>query len=160
MTDVENPRRKSGKGTILLAIVVLALCAGAVFFYLGDGDSAGGRQVSSGRGGSGGSTQKTVVLGGQNFLRTIDSGVHLVDFWAEWCGPCRTQGPIVEQLAQDFSGKAGIGKIDVDAEPEISQAFAIHSIPTLILFKDGKEVSRFVGVTSREELAKAVNAAL
>ena len=75
----------------------------------------------------------------------------LIDFWATWCGPCMRQGPVVEELAEE--GYA-VGKVDVDQN--IAQQFRVVSIPTLILFKDGEEVKRFVGLTSKEELKSAL----
>ena len=77
----------------------------------------------------------------------------LVDFWATWCGPCMRQGPIVEELAEE--GYA-VGKVDVDQNMALAQQFRVVSIPTLILFKDGEEVKRFVGLTSKEELKSAL----
>ena len=73
----------------------------------------------------------------------------LIDFWATWCGPCMRQGPVVEELAEE--GYA-VGKVDVDQNMALAQQFRVVSIPTLILFKDGAEVKRFVGLTSKEEL--------
>ena len=77
----------------------------------------------------------------------------LIDFWATWCGPCMRQGPIVEALAEE--GYA-VGKVDVDQNMALAQQFRVVSIPTLILFKDGEEVKRFVGLTSKEELKSAL----
>ena len=77
----------------------------------------------------------------------------LVDFWATWCGPCMRQGPVVEELAEE--GYA-VGKVDVDQNMALAQQFRVVSIPTLILFKDGAEVKRFVGLTSKEELKSAL----
>ena len=77
----------------------------------------------------------------------------LIDFWATWCGPCMRQGPIVEALAEE--GYA-VGKVDVDQNMALAQQFRVVSIPTLILFKDGVEVKRFVGLTSKEELKSAL----
>ena len=77
----------------------------------------------------------------------------LIDFWATWCGPCMRQGPIVEALAEE--GYA-VGKVDVDQNMALAQQFRVVSIPTLILFKDGAEVKRFVGLTSKEELKSAL----
>ena len=79
----------------------------------------------------------------------------LIDFWATWCGPCMRQGPIVEELAEE--GYA-VGKVDVDQNMALAQQFRVVSIPTLILFKDGTEVKRFVGLTSKEELKSALDA--
>ena len=77
----------------------------------------------------------------------------LIDFWATWCGPCMRQGPVVEVLAEE--GYA-VGKVDVDQNMALAQQFRVVSIPTLILFKDGAEVKRFVGLTSKEELKSAL----
>jgi len=77
----------------------------------------------------------------------------LVDFWAEWCGPCRMIAPIVEELADEFEGKAVIGKLDVDSNPGVSAKFGIRSIPTLLVFKGGQVVDKQIGVTGKEALA-------
>jgi thioredoxin 1 len=73
-------------------------------------------------------------------------GVALVDFWATWCGPCKMLAPAIEALSDQYDGKALVGKVDVDDQPELAAQFGVMSIPTVILFKDGKEVSRTVGV--------------
>lgn len=91
------------------------------------------------------------VITSQNFETEVlksDRPV-LIDFWATWCGPCRRQGPVIEALAEE--GYA-VGKVDVDAEPALAQQFQVMSIPTLILFKDGKEAQRIVGLSSKETL--------
>ncbi len=75
----------------------------------------------------------------------------LIDFWATWCGPCMRQGPIVEELAQEGYS---VGKVDVDQEPGLAQQFKVMSIPTLLIFKDGKEVQRFIGLTPKDTLRK------
>lgn len=80
----------------------------------------------------------------------------LVDFWAEWCGPCRMIGPSVEAIAQEYEGKAGVFKMNVDENINVPQQFGIRGIPTLILFKNGKEQERIVGAVSREAIAKVV----
>ena len=77
----------------------------------------------------------------------------LIDFWATWCGPCMRQGPVVEELAEE--GYA-VGKVDVDQNMALAQQFRVVSLPTLILFKDGTEVKRFVGLTSKDELKAAL----
>ena len=77
----------------------------------------------------------------------------LLDFWATWCGPCMRQGPVVEELAEE--GYA-VGKVDVDKEPSLAQQYKIMSIPTLLVFKGGKETARFVGLTSKAELEAAL----
>lgn len=70
----------------------------------------------------------------------------LVDFWAEWCGPCKMLGPVIDQLAQEYEGKAVIGKVNVDEEQELAMRYGVMSIPTVIFFKDGEEVTRQVGL--------------
>jgi thioredoxin 1 len=84
----------------------------------------------------------------------------LVDFWAPWCGPCKMIGPIIEELATEFDGKAKIGKVNVDDNQELAGNFGIRGIPTVMLFKDGQVVNQFVGLKSKEELTEALNGAL
>ena len=75
-----------------------------------------------------------------------------IDFWAPWCGPCRMMGPIIEQLAEEYEGKAKVGKVNVDEEGELSQAFGVMSIPTIVLVKDGKVVRQAVGARPKAEV--------
>ncbi len=96
----------------------------------------------------------------QNFAQETGSGVTLVDFWAEWCGPCRMMGPVIDQVAAEYAGKALVAKVDVDECQNIAVTLGVNSIPTLIVFKDGVEVKRFVGVTGKGDLAKALDAAI
>lgn len=81
----------------------------------------------------------------------------LVDFWAAWCGPCRMVAPLIDAMAKEMSGKAKIGKLDVDQNPVIASQFRVQSIPTLIIFKDGKEVDRIVGGQSKEAMMRRLN---
>ena len=99
-------------------------------------------------------------LNKDNFEQSISSGVALVDFWAEWCGPCKMQLPIIEEFSSEMDGKATVGKVNVDEELELAQSFGIQSIPTLILFKDGKPVKKLVGLHSKESLYEEVNQVL
>jgi thioredoxin 1 len=101
-----------------------------------------------------------LVLNDSNFDSQVQSGVVLVDFWATWCGPCKAQGPIVEQVAKQVAGKAKVAKLDVDSAPTIAKRFNIEAIPTLVLFKNGKPVKQFVGLTNADKLIAAISSAL
>ncbi|MGV3614422.1 MAG: thioredoxin [Fimbriimonas sp.] len=81
----------------------------------------------------------------------------LIDFWAEWCGPCKAIGPSIEQLAQDYAGRAKVYKVDVDREGDLAQRFGIMSIPALIVFKGGKEVDRMVGAAPKPQIAALID---
>ncbi|MFD2615086.1 thioredoxin [Paenibacillus gansuensis] len=87
------------------------------------------------------------------FKDTIASGTTLVDFWAPWCGPCKIQLPIVEELAEELKGQANITKVNVDDQPELASEYGIMSIPTLLIFKDGELQNKLVGLQSKESLA-------
>ncbi len=97
-----------------------------------------------------------VVLNEENFANEVSSGVVLVDFWAEWCGPCQMMLPILSDFAQDIGDKVKVGKINVDENPALAQQFRVMSIPTLIVLKDGKPVEMMVGVKQKQELNEIV----
>jgi thioredoxin 1 len=99
---------------------------------------------------------KVVVLTDAIFEETIAQGVVLVDFWAVWCPPCRIQNPIIEQVANEIGDVAKIAKLDVDHNPQSAGTHRVQNIPTLIIFKDGKPVQRFVGVQQKETLMAAI----
>lgn len=84
----------------------------------------------------------------------------LVDFWAEWCGPCRMVGPVVEQLSQTMSDKITVAKLNVDENQEIAMRYGVRSIPSLLLFKAGKEIARTVGAASKEVYQKFIQESL
>jgi thioredoxin 1 len=105
-------------------------------------------------------TVKSRILNNTNFAESIMEGVTRVDFWAEWCIPCRMQAPILEKVQAAIGSRAAIAKMDVDENGETAARYGIVSIPTLVLFKDGKEAKRFVGVQSDSVLTEAIEKVL
>ena len=87
-------------------------------------------------------------------------GVSVIDFWAEWCGPCRLVGPVIEDLAQEYDGKALVGKVNVDHNPEVSMKYGVRSIPTILFLKDGEVVDKHVGTATKATLAQKIDALL
>ena len=102
---------------------------------------------------------KTIELNDSNFDEAIkgDKPV-LVDFWAEWCGPCKMIGPVVEELAGDYEGKAVVAKVNVDENPQVAGKYGIRSIPTLLVFKGGQIVDKQVGAVPKSVLAQKLAA--
>lgn len=100
--------------------------------------------------------EKILTLTDKNFQQQTKNRLVLVDFWAEWCAPCRMMAPILNEVAAELDGKAFVGKVDVQKYQELATKFKVRGIPTLILFKDGKEVNRFVGVKTKEFLLKQI----
>lgn len=90
------------------------------------------------------------------FQEAVEKGVVLVDFWAPWCGPCRMQGPILEEVAERAPANVTIGKVNVDEEPTVAARFGVQSIPTLLVFAGGKVVKQFVGVQTATTLESAL----
>ena len=95
-----------------------------------------------------------------NFQETIAKGVTLVDFWAPWCGPCRMQAPILDQVADEIKNKAVIAKVNIDENMTVATEFAVRSIPTLLLFKEGKLVKQYVGLQRKDDLIQAIEQTL
>lgn len=104
---------------------------------------------------------KPVEITDSNFNEVINSDKPvLVDFWAEWCGPCKMIAPVVDELANDYDGKAVVGKVDVDSNPEVAGKFGIRSIPTLLVFKNGEVVDKQVGAVNKSILSQKLDAQL
>ena len=103
-----------------------------------------------------------ILLTDDNFAAEVEKAKLpvLVDFWAAWCGPCKIQGPIVEEIAKEYKGKVKVGKLDVDQNPQTAGKFNIMSIPTLAIFKDGKVVNTMVGMQSKEAIKKELDSRL
>jgi thioredoxin 1 len=99
----------------------------------------------------------TTQLTTETFAKSIQNGVSLIDFGAQWCPPCRMMEPVVEELSQDFDGKATIAQVDVDQSQNL---FGIRSIPTMVIFKDGKPVDALVGVHPKQTLIEKIQAQL
>ncbi len=97
-----------------------------------------------------------------NFTEMVNNneGVSVVDFWAPWCGPCKMIGPIIDELHTEYDGKAVIGKVNVDDNPNTSMEFGVRSIPTILVFKNGEIVNKKVGVASKAELQKMIEDAM
>ena len=92
-------------------------------------------------------------INNQNFEKEILNapGVALVDFYADWCGPCKMVGPIIDEISEEYAGKVTVGKVNVDEEGSLASEYAVVSIPTIIIFKDGKQVEKLVGVRSFDD---------
>lgn len=104
-------------------------------------------------------TEQIKKLNDDNFSDTIQSGLVLVDFFAEWCAPCKMLAPILSELAEKMSGKVTIGKLDIDAAQATTTKYQVTSVPTLILFKDGQEAQRVVGVKDLDTLVQMIETA-
>lgn len=99
-------------------------------------------------------------LDANNFDSTISSGVVLVDFWAEWCGPCKMIGPVIEEVANEIGDDAVVAKVNVTEAQEVASKYNVRSIPAIFVFKDGEVVNQFVGVQDKQTLVGAIKEAL
>ncbi len=100
--------------------------------------------------------QKIMTLTDKNFSQQTKNKLVLVDFWASWCAPCRMMAPILNEVAEELEGSNRIGKVDIEQFQGMAQKFKIRNIPTLVLFKDGKEINRFVGIKTKDFLLKEI----
>ena len=98
-----------------------------------------------------------IDLDSESFDSVVSNGKVLVDFWAAWCGPCRMVGPIIDELSEEYEGKAIIGKVDIDSNQQYAAQFGVRNIPTVLVFKDGELVDRKVGVSSKNDYAQAID---
>lgn len=130
---------------IVIGIVVLAII---VYFYLAFQKLKNIPVVAD--------NKKIKILTDQNFNQQIKKGVILVDFWASWCAPCKMMAPVLNEVADGLTGNKAVGKVDVEKQQLIASKFNIRSIPTMVLFKDGKEINRFVGIKSKDFLLKEI----
>jgi len=105
-----------------------------------------------------GRSENTVTLNDSNFNDKITGDTPiLVDFWAEWCGPCRLVAPVLDEIAKEYQGKISIGKLNVDENPRTSASFDVMSIPTMILFKDGVEKKRIIGARPKHNIVNELS---
>lgn len=100
--------------------------------------------------------EKIITLTDKNFEHQTKNKIVLVDFWASWCAPCRMMAPVLNEVAETLTGSTHIGKVDIEEYQNLAAKFKVRSIPTLILFKNGVEVNRFVGIKSKEFLIKQI----
>jgi thioredoxin 1 len=101
--------------------------------------------------------ENILTLDGSNFKETITQGVTLVDFWAQWCQPCRLMDPILEKIAEKMSSKVKFGKVNIDENPELSVEYNVMSIPAIFIFENGEVINQLFGLRREEEVVEAIN---
>ena len=104
--------------------------------------------------------ESIIVLSDKNFQHQTRGRIVLVDFWAGWCVPCKMMAPVLNDLTEELKGKAFVGKVDVEKYQALAQKFNVRNIPTMVLFRDGKEVNRFVGIKTKDFLVKQIETVL
>jgi len=151
--QVENFWKKTR--SLQIAVLVIAIAVGSVMVFSTGSGTASNTYAEV-------SADESMVLSLTDdiFEQTIAEGVTLVDFWAVWCPPCRIQNPIIEEVAQELGDVAKITKLDVDHNPRSANMNRVQNIPTLIIFKDGEPVQRYVGVQQKETLVAAIKSHL
>jgi len=155
MDDDASPRRKSTTGR--KALIALVAIIAAAYYFLPE-ETGPGTALSAFPGGvqeNDPNHQSNRVAVPAN-LPGAGRGVHLVDFWATWCGPCTIQEPIISRVAAQYSGAVKVSRVDVDANANLTDQFGVQSVPTIIIFKDGREAARFIGVTDEEQLQQTI----
>ena len=103
--------------------------------------------------------ENILTLSDTNFRHQIKNKVVLVDFWASWCAPCRMMAPVLNELASDLPGNAYVGKVNIEKYQSLAKEYSIRSIPTMVLYKNGKEIDRFVGIKSKDFLMQRIQKA-
>ena len=146
--------------TALLAAVSLASVGCYSEAQSASNSSGGSRAARTQKGEPMNAVKKYLTLNEENFQREIIESREpvLVEFWANWCQPCHAIAPVIEELADDFEGSAKVGKVDVDENPSLAAEFSVHSIPSLLFFKDGNVVHRVSGVVAKQVLAEKLKA--
>ena len=104
-------------------------------------------------------SDQVLQLDDSNFENHVSQGVTLVDFWAPWCGPCRMQSPIIDEIAAQVGDKAKVAKVNVDESTSVASSYGVQSIPTLLVLKDGEILQKYVGVQSQDKLMAAIEQA-
>lgn len=104
-------------------------------------------------------SQNVITLDTSNFSNNIKSGITLVDFWASWCMPCKMMAPVLNEVADEVKGKAKVGKLNIEQHQQIANKYSVRNIPTLIIFRNGKEIDRVVGVKNKEYLVQKLDRA-